>query len=65
MDTSTSGSTTKRRRAFVRKDWLAYGGMDYRGTKIILAIAAVGSVLFGFVRPTLDARPGSLSPGET
>jgi hypothetical protein len=55
MDTSTSGSTTKRRRAFASKDWLAFDRMDYRGTKLILGLAVVGSVLFGLVRPILNA----------
>ena len=55
MDTNTSGSTTKDQRAFSRKDWLAFDRMDYRVTKFVLGIALVGSVLFGLVRPILDA----------
>ena len=55
MDTSTSGSTPTGWRSFARKDWLGFGRMDYRGTKLILGIGVVSSVLFGLVGPTLNA----------
>jgi len=47
MDTHTSGKTTR--------DWLIFTRSDYIATKVILGIAAAGSVLFGLAVPILDA----------
>jgi hypothetical protein len=58
MNTNTSGSAIKGWRALTEKNWLtftAFTRSDYIGTKIILGIAMVGSVLFGLIRPILDA----------
>ncbi|HZJ07928.1 MAG TPA: DUF2975 domain-containing protein [Nocardioidaceae bacterium] len=38
-----------------KRDWLAFDRADYLGTKIILGIAVVGSVLFGLVGPVVSA----------
>jgi hypothetical protein len=38
-----------------KRDWLAFDRSDYIFTKILLAIAVVGSVLFEFVGPVVDA----------
>ena len=47
MHANASGKTTR--------DWLAFDRTDYLGTKIILGVAVVGSVLFGLGGPILDA----------
>jgi len=38
-----------------KRDWLAFDGLDYLITKIVLGIAVVGSVLFGLGGPIRDA----------
>jgi hypothetical protein len=56
MNAKRSGRTTKGWRAFAkREDWLAFDRADYLGTKIILGIAAVGSVLFSLGAPVVAA----------
>jgi hypothetical protein len=65
MDTSTSGSTTTGWRSFARKDGLAFERTDYRGTKLILGIGVVSSVLFGLVGPLLDAVNNAPLPWHT
>lgn len=47
MDANASGRT--------KRDWLAFDGLDYLITKIVLGIAMVGSVLFGLGGPIRDA----------
>jgi hypothetical protein len=47
MDANTSGKT--------KRDWLAFDGLDYLITKIVLGIAVVGSVLFGLGGPIRNA----------
>lgn len=47
MDANASGRT--------KRDWLAFDGIDYLITKIVLGIAVVGSVLFGLGGPIRDA----------
>ena len=47
MDANGSGET--------KRDWFAFGRADYLGTKIILGIAVVGSVLFGLGGPVVAA----------
>jgi len=47
MDAKGSGKSMR--------DWLAFGRADYLGTKIILGIAVLGSVLFGIGGPLLAA----------
>lgn len=47
MDANASGRT--------KRDWLAFDGLDYLITKIVLGIAVVGSVLFGLGGPIRDA----------
>jgi hypothetical protein len=38
-----------------KRDWLAFGRTDYVGTRIILGVAVVGSVLFGLGGPVVAA----------
>ncbi|MHB8188116.1 MAG: DUF2975 domain-containing protein [Dermatophilaceae bacterium] len=38
-----------------KRDWLAFDRADYLGTKIILGVAVVGSVLFGLGGPVVAA----------
>jgi hypothetical protein len=47
MDANGSGET--------KRDWFAFSRADYLGTKIILGIAVVGSVLFGLGGPVVAA----------
>jgi hypothetical protein len=47
MDANASGRT--------KRDWLAFDGLDYLITKIVLGIAVVGSLLFGLGGPIRDA----------
>jgi hypothetical protein len=47
MDANASGRT--------KRDWLAFDGLDYLITKIVLGIAVVGSVLFGLGGPIRNA----------
>jgi hypothetical protein len=47
MDANGTGRT--------KRDWLAFDRSDYIGTKIILGIALVGSVLFGLGGPVVAA----------
>ena len=54
MNTNASGKT--------KRDWFAFKRADYFATKVILGVAAVGSVMFGLVRPVVDAITGRPLP---
>jgi len=54
MDTNASGKT--------RRDWLTFDRADYLGTKIILGITVVGSVLFGLGGPVVNAATNAPLP---
>jgi Protein of unknown function (DUF2975) len=53
MDANASGKSKRAKKA--RRDWLAFDRSDYIATKVLLAIAVVGSVLFELVGPVVDA----------
>ena len=53
VDDNTFGTSKRAKKS--RRDWLAFDRSDYIATKILLAIAVVGSLLFELVGPVVDA----------
>jgi hypothetical protein len=49
-------------RSSEKRDWLAFRRADYLATTVILGVAVLYSVLFGMVRPVIDAMSHATLP---
>jgi len=62
MDTTTSGTASRGWRTLARGDLLRFDRADFIATKVFLAVAVVGAVLFGLTGPILGALKGAPLP---
>jgi hypothetical protein len=62
MGVNASGTSRQAWFAFDRRDWLAFDRSDYLATKVVLAVTALGSVLFGAGGFVVDALTNAPLP---